>query len=64
MRPVFFGMYIPLYTKSSVEKCGVASQNGEWARCTYIDIKGTKGREKRSRVEIAEISRRENNVPL
>jgi hypothetical protein len=29
MSAVFFGMYIPLYTKSSVEKCGVASQNGE-----------------------------------
>ena len=34
MSTVFFGMYIPLYTKSSVEKCGGGVQNGAWARST------------------------------
>ena len=28
-------MYIPLYTKSSVEKCGVGTKNGGWARSTW-----------------------------
>ncbi len=37
MSAVFFGMYIPLYTKSSVEKCGDGIQNGEWERNTWGD---------------------------
>ena len=35
MSTVFLGMYIPLYTKSSVEKCGDGIQNGECARNTW-----------------------------
>ena len=37
MSTVFLGMYIPLYTKSSVEKCGDGIQKGEWERNTWGD---------------------------
>ncbi len=37
MSAVFFGIYIPLYTKSSVEKCGDGIQKGEWERNTWGD---------------------------